>query len=89
MKQKAEEHQEKVSYVRSALQDLRGHVKTIPTIQEHLFQKYPVCKRMNVSKLRSILVNDLHYRFGKPEQRLQQSQRDDVKLNRVVYSCFF
>lgn len=75
--------------VRATLKDLQGHSKTVQSIQEHMFAKFPQVRPINKTALKQILKQDLHYYFGKPELRTEQSNRADVVLNRHVYACFF
>lgn len=69
--------------VKEVLEVLRNKAKTIQTIWEELFVRFPQWyKIINKNKLKEILKSDLNYYYGKPELRMVQATRDDVVLNR-------
>ena len=67
--------------VRSALEQLQGHQKTLRTIRDRLSSMFPESGPFKLATLKAILKEDLRYSYKIPQLRVVHAQREDVKAN--------
>lgn len=88
MYQAMDQHKVKVNLVREALGQLHGHVKTAKLVKDKIYQLHEDAAPMSKHVVAHIM-KELGFVFRKPQLRMIQSMRDDVRENRHVYKCFF
>lgn len=89
MHQAMRQHQIRVGFVREALEQLTGQVKTLKLITDRIRLNHEHAPPISRNVLAHILKEDLQYTFRKPQLRMVQTMREDVRENRHVFQCFF